>query len=115
MKIARNSLSSFDFNGLNIADYTSGKDTSSSLAEITVSPGVEHAKAHSGRSDKYYYVLTGWLQFYADEESFELHEGDLCVILKGQRFSYRNASTETAKILLIHTPAFELESEVFDK
>jgi hypothetical protein len=32
----------------------------------------------------------------------------------GQRFSYSNDRSETAMLVLVHTPKFSLESEVFE-
>jgi len=46
---------------------------------------------------------------------YDICEGDICVILQGQRFSYRNLKDETAKIVLVHTPSFDLDSEVFEE
>ena len=45
MKIRRSELVSFDFEGLRIADYTAGKDVSSSVAEISVPPADVRANA----------------------------------------------------------------------
>ncbi len=115
MMIAKSSITEIDFDGLKIVDYTSGSETSSSLAEITILPGVAHRKAYSKRSDKYYYVVCGHVRFDVEEVSYRLDPGDLCVILKGQRFSYRNESEESARVVLVHTPAFDLESEVFEE
>ena len=114
MKIPRESLDSIDFDGLDILDYTAGLETASSVAEITVPPGIRHRTAWSRRSDKYYYVVSGRLEFLVEGESFDLASGDVCVVSKGQRFSYENRENEGAKILLIHTPGFDLDSEVFE-
>ena len=114
MKIRRSELVSFDFEGLRIADYTAGKDVSSSVAEISVPPGVRHRTAWSKRSDKYYLMLEGSLDFVVDGEPVQLDGGDCCVIPRGTRFSYRNASHETARVLLVHTPSFDLDAEVFE-
>jgi mannose-6-phosphate isomerase-like protein (cupin superfamily) len=115
MKISKDSVGQIDFEGLQIVDYTSGRDITSSLAEITVPPGVKHRKAYSDRSDKYYYIVSGHIQFNVDGELYYLHQGDVCVILKGQRFSYKNDSGESAKLILVHTPSFNLEFEVFEE
>jgi hypothetical protein len=37
------------------------------------------------------------------------------VILKGRKFSYKNGSGEPAKLILVHTPSFDLEFEVFEE
>jgi mannose-6-phosphate isomerase-like protein (cupin superfamily) len=115
MKIARETVRPMDFEGLKIIDYTTGKETSSSFAEISVPSGATHRRAFSKRSDKYYYVVSGHLEFEVDHASQDLNPGDVCVILKGQRFSYRNTSGRLAKLVLVHTPSFDLESEVFEE
>jgi len=115
MKIARETTVPMDFEGLEIVDYTAGKETSSSFAEISVPAGATHRRAYSKRSDKYYYVVSGHLEFEVDDQSYGLDPGDVSVILKGQRFSYRNMSGYSAKLVLVHTPAFNLESEVFEE
>lgn len=114
MKIERSALEAFDFEGLQITDYTAGMGLSSSLAEITVPPGVRHRTAWSKRSDKYYLVLEGRLDFAVAGEPVQLDTGDCCTITQGTRFSYRNASDETARLLLVHTPSFDLDAEVFE-
>jgi mannose-6-phosphate isomerase-like protein (cupin superfamily) len=113
MIINKTSLEPFDFEGLEICDYTARRDTSSSLAEITIPSGVQHREAWSRRSDKYYYVVSGTVRFIVDGEAHQLDPGDCCIVLQGHRFSYENTTTETAKIILIHTPSFDLKSEVF--
>lgn len=115
MRIPKSAIPLIDFGGLEIVDYTSGKDTSSSIAEITIPPGIRHPKAYSKKSDKYYYVVSGHVRFDVEDQSYELVPGDVCVILKEQRFSYGNASAEPAKLILVHTPAFDLQSEVFEE
>ena len=113
MIIRKGSLRPIDFSGLKILDFTGGKKTSSSVAEITVSPGARHPEAWSRLSDKYYYVVSGKLSFVLDGQEHELDSGDCSVVLQGQHFSYRNTTGKTAKILLVHTPSFNMESEVF--
>ena len=115
MKIARETVVPIDFEGLKIADYTAGKETSSSFAEISVPAGATHRRAYSKRSDKYYYVVSGHLEFEIDHTPQDLRPGDVCLILKGQRFSYRNPSRLPAKVVLVHTPSFDLESEIFEE
>jgi mannose-6-phosphate isomerase-like protein (cupin superfamily) len=115
MKIAKDSVAPIDFEGLQIVDYTSKNGTSSSFAEITIRPGIRHRRAYSKKSDKYYYVVSGHVEFVVENSSYRLAPGDVCVILKGQRFLYQNASEEPARIVLVHTPAFDLQSEVFEE
>jgi mannose-6-phosphate isomerase-like protein (cupin superfamily) len=114
MKIERESLRPIDFEGLAIRDYTAGVEVSSSVAEITVPAGGRHRRAWSKRSDKYYYVLEGSLSFTLGVQTLELVVGDCCIVPKGNRFSYGNPTGERAKVLLVHTPSFDLAEEVFE-
>ena len=114
MKINKKSLTPIDFEGLKIFDYTTGRKTSSSVAEIIVPPGGRHRKAFSKKSDKYYYLVSGQIQFSIDDEAYDLAEGDFCIIAKGQRFCYNNDSNEEAKLILFHTPSFDIEAEAFE-
>ncbi|MFC2144104.1 cupin domain-containing protein [Acidobacteriota bacterium] len=115
MKIELESVAPFDFNGLEIRDYTADRLGSSSFAEITVPAGVRHRRAWSRRSDKYYFGLQGRLQFMVDDRAVDLAAGDLLVIRQGERFSYENRTEEVAKLLLVHTPSFDLSQEVFEE
>lgn len=104
-------LERFNFHGLDIADYTSGKRGRSSVAVIDVTPGVDHPLAFSRRSDKYYFVLQGTVRFDVAGESHNLGQNDLLVITSGTRFEYR-ATSGPAQLLLVHTPSFDPDAEV---
>ena len=114
MIIRKNELSPIDFDGLQIYDYTSSTDTSSSLALIEIPAGSQHATAWSTRSDKYYFIVIGSIDFVLEGEKLALTAGDFCLVRKCQKFSYRNSSSADAKIILVHTPNFVLEAERFD-
>jgi len=114
LKIDKTSLAPIDFEGLKIFDYTAEKEISSSLAEIIVPPGGKHKRAFSKKSDKYYYIVSGQIQFTVDDEIYDLSAGDVCIIAKGQHFCYKNGSDEQAKLILIHTPRFDMGAEVFE-
>ena len=113
MIIRNNSVKPINFEGLKIYDYTNNLNTKSSFAVIEVLPGREHVKSWSKRSDKYYYVLKGQLQFTLEDDEVELLKGDFCIVSKGQQFSYRNNTQRSTIIILIHTPSFDIDSEVF--
>ena len=114
MPIRRAELDPLDFDGLAIFDYTAGLEVGSSLAVIEVPPGATHARAWSRRSDKYYLVTRGAISFSLDDERFGLAAGDFCLVRQGQRFDYRNEANEPATLVLVHTPSFELDAEVFE-
>ena|SRR6185436_3266478 len=102
------------FGQLVIHDYTQGDESSSSLATIHVPPGADHPRAWSTRSDKYYYVLGGHVRFSLGREDYDLMPGDFCFVRQGERFSYVNLSSESATLLLVHTPRFDLNAEVME-
>lgn len=114
MFITHDAVTPIEFDQLGIVDYTAGQDTSSSLAEITVPPGVSHRTSWSKRSDKYYYVVQGNLSFTVDGASSTLSAGDVCIIPRGGRFRYANVGPGDARLVLLHTPSFKLEFEVFE-
>jgi len=109
-------IPTFDFQGLRISDYTADRDElSSSLARIEVAAGAGHAPSRSTRSDKYYYVLAGRLRIETESEGEdELDAGDVWVVPCGESFRYANAGDEPASLLLVHTPPFRLEAEIFE-
>jgi mannose-6-phosphate isomerase-like protein (cupin superfamily) len=113
MVVKRDSVDPIDFSGLSILDYTAGLDTGSSFAVITVPSCTSHAEAWSKRSDKYYYVAAGDVEFTLDGKIQVLSTGDFCVVLRGKHFSYRNPGPHEAKLHLVHTPSFDPDSEVF--
>jgi len=109
-------IPTFDFQGLRISDYTADHDElSSSLARIEVAAGAGHAPSRSTRSDKYYDVLAGRLRIETESEGEdELEAGDVWVVSCGESFRYANAGDEPASLLLVHTPSFRLEAEIFE-
>jgi mannose-6-phosphate isomerase-like protein (cupin superfamily) len=115
MIIRHGNTKPLEFDGLAIVDYTAGRSTSSSFAEITVPAGVSHKLSFSKRSDKYYYVVTGSILFTVGNETEELSIGDVCIVPKGVTFKYSNTGSDEAKLILVHTPGFRLEYEVFEE
>ena len=103
-----------DFDGLNIMDYTSGLDELSSFAVINVPKNVRHKLSWSKRSDKYYYVIEGEIKFSIDSDIVVLYQGDFCIIKKGTRFFYHNESDHDVRLILVHTPDFDINEEVFE-
>lgn len=115
MFIKQENIKPIDFDKLKIFDYTEEKDLSSSFAEITVPVGVSHKISWSKRSDKYYYIVQGTIYFTIGEQHKTLSPGDVCIVPKGVRFSYTNNGPEDAKLILVHTPSFQLEFEAFEE
>ncbi len=114
MIIKKEQANKIDFDGLEILDYTSEFNEKSSFATIKVPQNAKHKLSWSKRSDKYYYIIAGEIQFTIDNEIIILNQGDFCIIKKGGRFSYRNESDKDALLILVHTPNFDLSEEVFE-
>ena len=115
MIIKHSTIKPIDFDKLTIIDYTAGQENSSSFAEITVPIGVSHKLSWSNRSDKYYYVVQGNVTFTVNEDSSDLAAGDVCIVPKGERFSYTNTGHREAILILVHTPSFKIECEEFQE
>lgn len=113
MVIKRTSMAPLAFDGLRIFDYTAGQSFGASVALIEVAPGARHKEAWSRRSDKYYLVASGEIRFVLNGVEHVLFAGDFCFVKQGRRFSYSNQSSELAKLVLVHTPSFDLAEEVF--
>ncbi len=101
------------FGNLQIWDYKPGSELSASVALVQARPGAAHGRVRSGRSDKYYYVLNGLVEFEVGRISFWLTQGDLLCIPKGEWFDYRNSGSDVATLLLFHTPPYRLADEQF--
>ena len=114
MFIAHDTVPPLDFDGLFIVDYTAGRDTRSSFAEITVPAGMSHRVSWSRRSDKYYYIVAGTIQFTLNGDVRTMSAGDVCLVPQGSRFAYWNSGSRDATLILVHTPSFKLECEVFE-
>ena len=111
--VRRASVQPFGFGDLEIWDYGPGHQASASLALIQVRPGAVHGRSRSTRSDKYYFVLSGLIEFQVGEIAYWLMQGDLLLIPRGEWFDYRNSGPEAATLVLVHTPPFALEAEEF--
>lgn len=107
-------IRSIKWEGLSITDFTSNLDTQSSLAKIVISSGNKHKISWSKVSEKFYFVLSGQLHFMVDNRDYVINSGDLCVVPVNTRFAYMNKSNNPVEILLIHSPTFNIENEVFE-
>lgn len=113
MHVSRRDVEPFDFRGLTIRELTPKGLESASLAEIEVQPGVRHETARSVKSDKIYVCALGAISFKVGGEDVRLENGDLLLIPRNEWFDYHNDSGETARLILVHIPPFDLEREEF--
>ena len=103
----------FYFDGLGIRELTPTSLKSASIATIDVPPGARHRTARSSRSEKLYVCLDGPLTFVVKDREIALDPLDVLHIPMREWFSYYNESGKPAKLLLIHIPPFDLDSEEF--
>ncbi len=84
-----------------------------SLAEIEIPPGRKHETARSIKSEKVYIIREGKISFRVEGRLQNLETGDALLIKRGEWFDYHNFSSKTARVLLVHIPAFDLNNEEF--
>ena len=111
VKFAR--IAPFDFEGLEIRELTPERLHSASIAAIDVPPGAAHRNARSSRSDKLYVCIEGRIAFVVMDRECDLEAVDVLHVPRGEWFSYRNVENQTARLLLVHVPPFDLASEEF--
>ncbi len=111
--ISSKDINPFDFGGLKIRELTPSDLSEASIAEIEVAPGCSHPRARSIKSDKIYYCLQGAVSFRVEGQDVSLQNQDLLLIPKNEWFDYRNDNAETARLLLLHIPPFDIEAEEF--
>ena len=100
-------VQTLEFCGLQIKDYTNSIECSSSLAIVTVPPQGGHPAAWSERSEKLYLIARGTVSFTIGDNAATLKEGDMCLVRRGEVFSYRNNAQDDAQLVLLHTPPFD--------
>ena len=113
MHVAYKSVVPFDFKGLQIRELTPEDLPSASFAEIEVAPGIKHDRARSTKCDKMYLCLEGRPLFRVESGEVRLGPRDLLLIRKNEWFEYHNDDDKIVRLLLIHIPPFDLESEEF--
>ncbi len=111
--VSYRNLKPFDFRGLKIKELAPSTLTSASVAEVEIKPDVKHETARSLKSDKIYICIEGEISFRVENEHINMETGDLLFIQKGEWFSYQNDRGNVARVILIHVPPFDLESEQF--
>ncbi len=114
MIVRRQGMEPINFGGLSIFDYTASVETDSSIAVVEVPAEATHPRSWSRRSGKYYLVISGRIQFVLEGDEFSLASGDFCFVEQGKHFSYKNDGSSLATLMLVHTPSFDIESEVFE-
>ena len=81
------------------------------MAEVRVPPGAAHLEARSTISDKLYICIEGTITFQLNGEFLQLNPLDVLLIPRAEWFSYRNDAREEGRLLLVHTPPFDMAHE----
>ena len=111
--ISYRNVTPFNFMGLQIRELTPDGLVSASVAEVEITPGARHEAARSIRSDKLYVCIEGSISFHIEERDMKLEPRDLLLIPRGEWFNYHNENDTVSRVILIHIPPFDPESEEF--
>lgn len=89
------------------AFLVTGKETGGAYfaMEAFVPPGGGPGPHVHTREDESFYVLEGYVEFLLGEETVVAGPGDFVHVPRGLVHRFRNAGTETAKLVLTFTPA----------
>ena len=101
----------FSFYDLIIRELSPQGYETLSVAEVRVPPGAVHPKGRSTKSDKLYICIGGTVTFDLNGESKLLTPLDVLLIPVSEWFTYRNDASVESRLLLVHTPPFEIASE----
>ena len=104
-------IAPFSFYDLVIRELSPEGYETLSLAEVRVPPGAAHPNARSTKSDKLYICIEGTVSFELNGESKLLGPLDVLLIPVSEWFSYRNYGSMESRLLLVHAPPFDIDSE----
>lgn len=110
MKFTLKDADKFNWEGLKGWAYSSKEDfenASGAYIEITGS----HGKIKTLKSDRVYYVIDGKGEFIIDDEVIPVEKSDVVIVPSNVVYDYR-AKEGTLKLFLVHTPAYDSDSEV---
>ncbi len=111
--ISSKDVKPFDFGGLKIRELTPRDLSEAPIAEIEVAPGCSHKRGRSNKSGKINFCFQGAVSYRVEGQNVALDNQDLLLIPNNEWFDYRSDKEETARLLLLHLPPFEIEAEEF--
>ena len=111
--ISSKDVKPFDFGGLKIREVTPRDLSEAPIVEIEVAADCSHKRARSNKSDKITFCLQGSVSYRVEGQNVALDNQDLLLIPNNEWFDYRNDKEETARLLLLHIPPFEIQAEEF--
>lgn len=110
MKFTIKKAHKFGWKGLKGWAYNSKddfKNASGAYFEITG----RHGKIKTTKNDRVYFVVDGKGEFIIRGKTISVEKSDIIIVPKNTPYDYR-ATNGTLKMFLVHTPAFDTDSEV---
>jgi len=110
MKYTLKKARKFSWEGLKGWAYNSKEDfknASGAYIEVTG----KHGKIKTLKSDRVYYVINGVGEFIINDEVIPIEKSDVVIVPSNVIYNYR-AKEGKLKLFLVHTPAFDQDSEV---
>ena len=101
----------FPFHGLAIRELAPEGYPALSVAEVKVPQGATHPTARSTTSDKVYIGIEGVVTFAIDGEAIHLSPMDVLLIPASSWFAYTNDGGVEGRMLVVHTPPFDIARE----
>ena len=106
MKFELKNAKKFGWNGIKGWEYNSKNDfKNASVAYFEVDGS--HGKIRNKSNDRIYYVLEGEGEFIINEKIIFAKKSDVIIIPKNNSYDYRGKM----KLFLVHTPAFDANSD----
>lgn len=109
MKFELKNAYKFGWDGISWSAFNNKNDfpeASAAYFEVTGS----HGKTKTTKSDRVYFVVEGEGEFEIDNAVTQVSKTDVIIIPKNTTYDYK-ATNGTLKLFLVHTPAFDPESE----
>jgi quercetin dioxygenase-like cupin family protein len=75
------------------------------MAEVSVAPGGGPPPHAHSREDESFYVQQGTLSVQVGDQALNVSAGDFVHMPRGMAHSFKNTGEETAKLLMVATPA----------
>lgn len=111
MKFTLKEAKEFSREGLKGYAYNSSGDFSNASAAYVEVTG-RHGKVKTTTSDRVYYVLDGNGEFTVGDENREVHKTDVVIIPKNTPYDFKVTDGSVLKMFLVHTPAFDPDTDV---
>lgn len=91
------------FSGMN-ATIINGDESSETVMDILVEPGLGAPLHLSLDEDKLFLVIEGRFAFRAGNQTFPVQAGDRIAVQKGDAHAFRNVSSRPSRLILVSSP-----------